>query len=438
VEELMPKLTIDGLFRNGRWTRATKGVNRHELIASDEPSLSVRELGDVAVGQGLDLPIVVVRRRGRRVRRIDFTVGARRPPGAPRTRHSSALYEAVHDMAEAAVLGAASAPNVTGVVIDGKREVYLHRFLVRLLLKLIAAFLGPHIDLALPRTVLAHRPVDGVRAGLFMARGLSRGPFTWAAKADIKSFFPSVASHQVVNALRELLVVDDSLLRLITWTMTPAIHRRADNKFVKTLGAPMHQPALNALYQGSSLAPMLSNVVGHAVFDAPFAKWMSPRAILLRYVDDLLVLARNREAAEEALDLLRRLAKAAAFEMHTDVVKTTAEPIDLAIGTIAFLGYELGGGQVRLPDGAFTATLDRLRCADPSKPESWGEFVDAAASLVFDDAAALRALESACAVMSIAHGAVMTKALAHVKSKIRKDWIAKFQSYAAPVLQEYL
>ncbi len=270
------------------------------------------------------------------------------------------------------MLGASQPPEVLGVVIDGKREVFLHSFLVRILQLLTVLALGPLVDAKLPNTVLAYRPIDGVRAGLFMVRALMRRGFVWGARADIRSFFPAIKIHHVAASLPRVVRTKESYLRMLSWFMSAPIVRGSDHPRVQSGEALMRSDPLGALYQGSSVAPLLSNAVGAVCFDIPFAIGMGGRALLLRYADDLLVLARDRGTASLALDLVKELVELHGFTIHPDPEKTSPEPVDLRTDTFIWLGYEVGRGGVRLPDARFVQTASWLTRLDPFDRRAWG------------------------------------------------------------------
>lgn len=312
----------------------------------------------------------------------------------------------------------------------------MHSFLVRLIQVLVTLKLGPSINAQLPHTVLAYRPIDGVRTGLHIARALMRRGFDWGARADIKAFFPSIRTRHVEIALPRLVPIQDTMLQLLSWMMSAPIVRGLDHPLVASGVAGVRSEALHALYQGSSVAPLLSNGVGAVCFDIPFALEMKQAAVLLRYADDLLILARDPRVARAGMDLVHALAEVWGFRVHDDPVKTSREPVDLRKDSFTWLGYELGRGGVTLPNAKFVDTVASLAALDPWDRRVRGTFIEAVMKLAFDGGARLDDLRESAAMVSDAHFMAVESAIAHVKENIRTGWIARWQRFAAPVLEE--
>lgn len=447
------RLSTRGLLRGADWTRATANVNRNILVHAElrdaqnrvvvrpsDSDLKDAELCGIELGSAVDeAGKPVVSRNGLPVpRKLFIPWESRRAPGAVplAPRGHAKLFNAIQLLISSVMLGSMPTPDVVGVMIDQKREVFLHSFLVRLLQGLLALKLGRVVEAALPPTVLAYRPLDGVRCGLFAALRLVGLGFVWVAKADIRGFFPAIKYEHVAWSLPKVAPVHDSILRLIEWMLSAPILRNVDHPKVIAGEVGVRAEPLHALYQGSSIAPLLSNVVGAACFDMPFAAAMAARGVvLLRYADDLLVLARDRESAEAGLDLLRGLAMAAGFQIHDHPDKTSAHPLDVREETITWLGYELGRGRVRLSDAKFSKMVQRLAAADPSEPREKGSFIEPLLRLVFDPASRLDDLREEAAKISDEHFHRIEESILYVKNKTRTRWIAEWQRHTAPILK---
>lgn len=443
------RLSARGLLRKSDWTTATANVNRDILVRPE-----LRDAQNCVVARPSDNDVADAELCGIELRTSTDASGdrnllskkmlfipreGRRAPGAipfPPRGHAK-LFNATHDLINSALLGSTPTPDVVGVMIDGKREVFLHSFLVRLLQGVLALKLGRVVGAVLPPTVLAYRPFDGVRCGLFAARALVGRGFVWAAKADIRGFFPAVTYGHVAWALPKVAPVHDSILKLVEWMLAAPVLRNVDHPKVIAGEVGVRSEPLRALYQGSTIAPVLSNVVGAACFDIPFAVEMAGRGVLLlRYADDLLVLARDRGGAEAGLDLLRGLAVAGKFQIHDKPEKTSPYPIDIRHDAITWLGYELGHGRVRLSDAKFNKMIERLASADPIEPRENGSFVEPLLRLVFDPASRLDDLRGEAAKISDEHFDRIEEAIIHVHQHTRRRWLSQWQRQVHLILKE--
>jgi len=428
------------LMSGARFSHALGRANCDVLIPSElrdgVGNVVASLIGDEAIANGCGLPVCDVTRKGRVTKHIEIpSAKGFVPASASSTSSLAKLYGGVHDVMDAAP-NASLAP-VLGMMMDAKREVYVHGFLERIVQTLLVLTLELHVEPVLSHTVLAYRAIDGVHAGIFMLKQLLRRGFVWGARADVHDFFPSIKVGHVAAALPAVVTLDDDLLGIILARMNAPIVRRVDHPAVASGAVGVHAPALGALYQGSTLAPLLSNVVGYVVLDAPFARVMRDRALLLRYSDDMIILARDRASAAAGLQLLHELAAGAGLELHVDPAKTSPEPVDLRESNIVFLGHRIAVGGVQLSADGFDDVVAHLADVDPADGAS-GAFVDAALRLVLDPSVRLDDLREAAAKISPEHLFLLEEAFIHVKANLRSHWIAKFQAFCDPVLRGVL
>ena len=239
---------------------------------------------------------------------------------------------------------------VRGVVLRATgREVFLHEPIDMLAQAAVARALEPHIEPRLGPTVLAYRRGRHRLTGPYLARVLTRCHLPYAAKADIRKYFDSVTTAHVETSLRATVPgVADEVVAVVAYFLGASIYRDADHPHVLDGTAPRFEPSRHTLLQGSLIAPLLSNVVGHYAFDVPFARaFQRRRVLLLRYADDLLVLGDEPGFVVDALDVLHELAERAGLRLHPD--KTMDAPVDLRETRIEWLGKSIGAGTVRTP-----------------------------------------------------------------------------------------
>lgn len=124
----------------------------------------------------------------------------------------------------------------------------------------------------------------------------------WILDADIEGFFDAM-SHEWIMEFLKHRVSDPRILRLIQkWLKAGVVEEGKRTK--TTVGAP----------QGSVIAPLLSNVYLHYVFDLWIENWRKKHcrgnSIVVRYADDFVIGFENRDDAQKCMEELReRFAK---------------------------------------------------------------------------------------------------------------------------------
>lgn len=143
--------------------------------------------------------------------------------------------------------------------------------------------------------------------------------FRWVVDADISAFFDEI-DHAILQAELAELIPDQRVLRLINlWLNTEIDDGLTRWRLCK--GLPL----------GSPLSPLLSNLYLDHLDEA----LLGENLCLVRYADDFLILCKNREQAEEALELTAEVL--AALKLTLNQAKTRI--IDFARG-FRFLGVQ--------------------------------------------------------------------------------------------------
>lgn len=129
----------------------------------------------------------------------------------------------------------------------------------------------------------AHDALDQIREQLTAGR-------TTVYDADLAGYFDSIPHDQLIKCIR-MRVTDGSVLRLIKlWLRAPVVEP-PQNKG----GKPTVKRNDKGTPQGGVISPLLANIYLHW-FDTVFHRRMGPahwaRAVLVRYADDFIVLAR--------------------------------------------------------------------------------------------------------------------------------------------------
>ena len=201
------------------------------------------------------------------------------------------------------------------LAIPAARDRVLERALLQVIGDPLDALLGPW-SFAYRRGVGVG---DAVRA---VVRTRDEG-FGWVVHTDIDDCFENVDRDRLVRMLGQLLP-DDSVMPLIqAWLERP----------VRAKGGALRWPK-RGVPQGSPLSPLWANLLLARV-DETLAEHGCP---VVRFADDLLVFARDRESAMQALRTTQKAATDAGFQIGDD--KT--EVIDFDTG-FCFLGEDFNG-----------------------------------------------------------------------------------------------
>lgn len=142
--------------------------------------------------------------------------------------------------------------------------------------------------------------------------------------ADLKSYFDSIPHDKLLQAV-EMRVVDRKVLKLIRmWLKTPV--REEKGKLVKSdLGTP----------QGGVISPLLANIYLHW-FDKFFSKMDRGKATLVRYADDLVIMAKRI-----GTDLVAFIEGTLEQRMKLEINREKTKVVDLKKegSELNFLGY---------------------------------------------------------------------------------------------------
>lgn len=143
---------------------------------------------------------------------------------------------------------------------------------------------------------------------------------TIVVDTDIRNFFGSV-KHDTLMALVERRIADSRVLELIRGFLE---QRVLDEPLWEPTGTP----------QGAVISPLLANIYLHELDVVMTNAGLE----MVRYADDLVVLCRTEDEAEEALGLLRCTLERLSLEMHPE--KTRVVNMQHEGARFTFLGYE--------------------------------------------------------------------------------------------------
>ena len=145
----------------------------------------------------------------------------------------------------------------------------------------------------------------------------------WVVETDIAACFEAIPHNRLMAAVEER-ICDRRLLKLVRAMLRAGVMESGVVRHGVT-GTP----------QGGVVSPLLANVYLHRLDRAWEA---SGQGVLVRYADDLVVLCRSREEAEQALALLRDLLGELGLELQAE--KTRVVHLTEGGEGFDFLGFE--------------------------------------------------------------------------------------------------
>lgn len=186
------------------------------------------------------------------------------------------------------------------------------------------------------------RPGRGCRQAVKRVEQLLREGQTWCVDLDFKSYFDTIP-HERLLALVKERVVDGSVLALLEQSLKAGVLDTMKGWQPTEVGTP----------QGAVISPLLANL-----YLNPLDHQMAQRGWeMVRYADDLIVLCRSREEAQEALTQLRQWAEQAGLTVHptkTRIVNAQSEGFD-------FLGWHFRGTKKWPRKKSLQKLQDKLR-----------------------------------------------------------------------------
>lgn len=186
------------------------------------------------------------------------------------------------------------------------------------------------------------RPGRGCRQAVQRVEQLLSQGRTWSVDLDFKSYFDTIP-HQRLLELVQQRVVDGSVLALLAQSLKAGVLEELKG----------WQPTEQGTPQGAVISPLLANL-----YLNPLDHQMAQQGWeMVRYADDLVVLCRTKEEAEQALAYLRQWAAQAGLTVHptkTRIVNAQSEGFD-------FLGWHFRGGKKWPRKKSLQKLQDKLR-----------------------------------------------------------------------------
>jgi Retron-type reverse transcriptase len=151
----------------------------------------------------------------------------------------------------------------------------------------------------------AYRKGRSVKQAVYRIQEYYEDGYVWVVDADIDAFFDSVDHDILVKKVKKIIKNKD-IIRLITLWVKAEVW---DGKSVETLE--------KGLPQGSAISPILANLF----LDKFDEELLRNGHKLVRFSDDFIILAREREGAVKALKLTNRILKQLSLKLdESDIV----------------------------------------------------------------------------------------------------------------------
>ncbi len=211
--------------------------------------------------------------------------------------------------------------------------------------------------------------VEGESTATLLACNLRKNR-PWCVKADISKFFDTIQRPDLVKRVRRL-IRHRSLIPLVESAIAneveasdPSLRKElADSGILKGVG----------VRQGMPLSPLLAHL-----YLVDFDRWAEKEGIeVVRYVDDLLILAANRDQALQHFSAVgKKLRDELDLRMHA--LGTPGKTFIAAPGQpVGFLGVEIYRAQSeygrRIPGVAFTKLEERVSARLSVAPSDFEE-----------------------------------------------------------------
>lgn len=207
----------------------------------------------------------------------------------------------------------------------------------RVVERALLAVLTPIVDPWLGAASFAYRPGLGVADAVQAVARLRDEGLRWVCRCDIDNCFPTIPKDLLRRKIRALLADDPAVVDLLMVLLARRVAGRSSG-------------ALPGLPQGSPLSPTWANLV-LADFDSVVTRAGFP---LIRYSDDMVIAAADRDEAWEAMRVASDAAAAVGMSLGAD--KSAVMSFD---DGFVFLGEDFGP--------RYPPALDDHRVADPPR-----------------------------------------------------------------------
>jgi RNA-directed DNA polymerase len=212
--------------------------------------------------------------------------------------------------------------------------------IVQTALKLV---IEPIFEVKFSPTSYGFRPGRGCKDALREVDQLIEQGYTYVVDADLEGYFDTIPHARLMSRVEER-ISDGRVLALVRAFLGQDILRGLE-RWTPMAGTP----------QGAVISPLLANIYLH-----PLDEVMASRGYrMVRYADDFVVLCRSREAAEAALEEIRRWVaenglKLSPSKTHLGDCREPGEGFE-------FLGYRFEAGRRWVRKKSMDRFKDKIR-----------------------------------------------------------------------------
>ena len=213
----------------------------------------------------------------------------------------------------------------------GERKLGIPTVVDRIIQQAIAQQLVPIYEPLFSDGSYGYRPKRSAQMAIQKVKEYAEQGYTQAVLIDLSKYFDTLNHDLLMNMVREQ-VKDKRVVELVKRFLKSGIME--NGLYIRTTeGSP----------QGGPLSPLLANI-----YLDKFDKEMERRGVpVVRYADDIVVLAKSKRAAERLLESSRRYLEGK-LKLKMNLDKSRAVSV-YAKRNFKFLGFALGKGR----DGVF-------------------------------------------------------------------------------------
>jgi CRISPR-associated protein Cas1 len=191
----------------------------------------------------------------------------------------------------------------------GTRSLAIPSVRDRILQTAATRILAPILDQHLEEASYAYRAGRSVAMAVARVAHYRDQGYQWVVDADIHTFFDQIDHALLLAKLRRTLN-DHSPIGLIElWLAAIVQPGNGDPNYLLTKGVP----------QGSPISPLLSNLYLDDFDEA----LLEENLRLVRFADDFLILCKDRQAAEQAMDLIEDVVETLRLKLKPEKTRIT-------------------------------------------------------------------------------------------------------------------
>ncbi|MCG8381870.1 MAG: CRISPR-associated endonuclease Cas1 [Gammaproteobacteria bacterium] len=200
----------------------------------------------------------------------------------------------IDELAQTLKTGNLAAAPLRGVVLRRPsgdfRALAIPPFWDRVAQRAVTQVLAPALDSIMSFSSFGFRANRSRQKAAAYIQTLYRNGYRWAFESDIEDFFDSVSFEHLALRLESLLDEDPIIGQIMTWMQAPVQYEN------------QHLERDRGLPQGAPLSPLMANLLLDDFDNDLDAHGFR----LVRFADDFIILAKSREQAQQASDLIRR------------------------------------------------------------------------------------------------------------------------------------